>query len=77
MLPQPTTGQQLCEEHTNTRRLHLLLQSLTCWVFVQVYRSVLIRRTPKDLSADENMEEGSASEEDCKISLTQVSYFTC
>uniref|UniRef100_A0A3B3DPY9 Retinoblastoma-like 1 (p107) n=1 Tax=Oryzias melastigma TaxID=30732 RepID=A0A3B3DPY9_ORYME len=37
-----------------------------------VYRSVLIRRTPKDLSADENMEEGSASEEDSAKKTNQL-----
>uniref|UniRef100_A0A3P9H6F5 Retinoblastoma-like protein 1 n=1 Tax=Oryzias latipes TaxID=8090 RepID=A0A3P9H6F5_ORYLA len=37
-----------------------------------VYRSVLIRRTPKELSADENMEEGSASEEESARKSSQL-----
>lgn len=77
VLPQPTSVQQPCRTYTDTHntachsfpKLHPDLFFLFCGVcaLAQVYRSVLLRQTPREQMSDENMEVDLASGGECKI----------
>lgn len=71
VLPQPASGLQPRERLTSLQTDGVSTQSfMNSARCVQVYRSVLLRRSPRLQPADENMEVDSASGGECKLRHT-------
>lgn len=74
VLPQSASSQQPREKHFNSNEWTFPIETTQrftlCTLCAQVYRSVLLRRTPRVHPADENMEVDSVSGGECKLRHT-------